>query len=47
MIELKVINSGTEIPNCELPRIFNKFYRIPGVGSLNRGGTGLGLVQEN
>jgi len=29
LIELKVINSGTEIPNCELPRIFNKFYRIP------------------
>ncbi len=44
LIQLKVINSGTEIPNCELPRIFNKFYRIPSPDPWKQGGTGLGLA---
>jgi PAS domain S-box-containing protein len=44
LIQLKVMNSGTEIPNCELPRIFNKFYRIPSTDPWKQGGTGLGLA---
>ena len=44
LIQLKVINSGTEIPTSELPRIFNKFYRIPSTDPWKQGGTGLGLA---
>ncbi|MBW4583302.1 MAG: CHASE2 domain-containing protein [Tildeniella nuda ZEHNDER 1965/U140] len=43
-IELVVDNSGTEIPAAELPRIFEKFYRIPQSDPWKRGGTGLGLA---
>jgi signal transduction histidine kinase len=43
-ILLKVLNSGTEIPNCELPHIFNKFYRIPSTDPWKQSGTGLGLA---
>lgn len=42
-IQLKVCNSGVEIPQEELPRIFDKFYRVPGVNPWQQGGTGLGL----
>jgi len=37
LIQLKVINSGTG-SNCELPRIFNKFYRIPSTDPWKQGG---------
>jgi PAS domain S-box-containing protein len=43
-ILLQVINSGVEIPSTELPRIFDKFYRIPTNDPTKQGGTGLGLA---
>ncbi|HEY9885506.1 MAG TPA: CHASE2 domain-containing protein [Thermosynechococcaceae cyanobacterium] len=42
--ELSVANSGAEIPAAELPRIFEKFYRVPQADPWKRGGTGLGLA---
>lgn len=44
MMQLSVSNSGVEIPASELPRIFNKFYRIPNADPWKQGGTGLGLA---
>lgn len=44
MIQLKVSNSGVEIPTSELPHIFDKFYRIPSADPWKQGGTGLGLA---
>lgn len=38
------IGNSTEIPAEELPRLFDKFYRVPGGDPWNRGGTGLGLA---
>ncbi|WP_414545012.1 ATP-binding protein [Nostoc sp. CCY0012] len=43
-IQFQVINSGVEIPHSELPRIFDKFYRIPSNEPWKQGGTGLGLA---
>lgn len=43
-IQIQVINSGVEIPQAELPRIFDKFYRIPSTDPWKQGGTGLGLA---
>ncbi len=43
-IELAVQNSGVEIPDAELPRIFDKFYRVPHADPWKQGGTGLGLA---
>ncbi|MBF2027069.1 MAG: CHASE2 domain-containing protein [Oscillatoriales cyanobacterium C42_A2020_001] len=43
-MELVVSNSGSEIPDSELPRIFEKFYRVPQSDPWKRGGTGLGLA---
>ena len=42
--EFAVCNSGVEIPDHELPRIFDKFYRVPKADPWNQGGTGLGLA---
>lgn len=42
-IELVVCNSGSEIPAAELPRVFERFYRIPQADPWKQGGTGLGL----
>jgi signal transduction histidine kinase len=42
--QLSVTNSGVEIPVHELPRIFDKFYRIPNNDPWKHGGTGLGLA---
>lgn len=44
IIQLKVSNSGVEIPTDQLPRIFEKFYRIPNSDFSNQSGTGLGLA---
>ncbi len=43
-IHFQVINTGVEIPSVELPRIFDKFYRIPSNNPWKQGGTGLGLA---
>lgn len=43
-IELTVTNSGSEIPEAERTRIFEKFYRIPRNDPWKQGGTGLGLA---
>ncbi len=43
-IELSVCNHGIEIPAHELPRLFEKFYRVPGGDPWKQGGTGLGLA---
>lgn len=43
-MELRVSNSGAEIPEKELPRIFDKFYRVPSADRWKQGGTGLGLA---
>lgn len=43
-MELKVTNSGAEIPTAELPRIFDKFYRVLSSDRWKQGGTGLGLA---
>lgn len=44
MLLLRISNSGVEIPATELPRIFDKFYRIPSNDPWKHGGTGLGLT---
>jgi signal transduction histidine kinase len=44
MIAIVVQNFGIEIPAVELPRIFDKFYRIPQSDPWKQGGTGLGLA---
>jgi signal transduction histidine kinase len=44
IVQLIVCNSGVEIPASELPRLFEKFYRVPGVDRWKQGGTGLGLA---
>lgn len=41
---LRVSNSGVQIAQDELERVFDKFYRIPGGDPCKQGGTGLGLA---
>ncbi len=43
-LQLSVCNSGVEISADERDRIFEKFYRVPGVDRWKQGGTGLGLA---
>lgn len=43
-IQLQLSNTGVEIPAAELPRIFDKFYRVPSSDPWKQGGTGLGLA---
>jgi PAS domain S-box-containing protein len=44
IIQLKVCNSGVEIPASELTHVFDKFYRVPSTDPWKQGGTGLGLA---
>lgn len=43
-LHLSVMNTGVELPPEELPRIFDKFYRVTRVDRWKHGGTGLGLA---
>lgn len=43
-VQIEISNFGVEIPSEELPRIFDKFYRVPGSDRWKQGGTGLGLA---
>ncbi len=44
MIWLHISNTGTPIPPAVLPRLFDKFYRVPGRDQWQQGGAGLGLA---
>lgn len=44
VIKLTIANSGVEIPESQLNRIFERFYRIPKADPWKQGGTGLGLA---
>ena len=43
-LKFALVNTGVEIPQGELPRIFDKFYRVPSADPWKQGGTGLGLA---
>ena len=43
-LQIRVANSGVELNEPELERIFDKFYRIPRQDRWQHGGTGLGLA---
>ncbi|MEM7062361.1 MAG: ATP-binding protein [Cyanobacteria bacterium P01_B01_bin.77] len=43
-LKFDLVNTGVEIPEDELPRIFDKFYRVPSSDPWRQGGTGLGLA---
>ena len=43
-LKLTIANSGIEMTDTELGRIFDKFYRIPQQDRWQHGGTGLGLA---
>jgi PAS domain S-box-containing protein len=43
-VTIFTISNSAEIPAAELPRIFEKFYRVPKADPWKQGGTGLGLA---
>jgi two-component system phosphate regulon sensor histidine kinase PhoR len=44
MIDITVEDDGPGIPDQHLPRLTERFYRVPGPAALEKGGTGLGLA---
>ena len=43
-VRLTVEDAGPGVPDEALPRVFDKFYRVPGVAGGSRSGTGIGLA---
>ncbi|MBE9158752.1 GAF domain-containing protein [Nodosilinea sp. LEGE 06152] len=43
-VVIALTNTGVTIPVEEMPRIFDKFYRVPSADPWKQGGTGLGLA---
>ena len=39
-----IVSNPSEIPASELPKIFDRFYRVPNADPWKQGGTGLGLA---
>jgi two-component system, OmpR family, sensor histidine kinase KdpD len=44
LIRLTVEDAGPGVPDKDLSKIFDKFYRVPGVAGGSRSGTGIGLA---
>jgi two-component system sensor histidine kinase KdpD len=43
-VRLTIEDGGPGVPDEVLPRLFEKFYRVPGSGAGSRSGTGIGLA---